>query len=76
MTAQNKSVMAFNLSYLFDKVEMFSTFVEELIDDIEKGRIAPSPVKVTFLDCKIHLYLNEINIRSLNSKMLDKHTWS
>lgn len=73
--------MAFNLSYLFDKVSMFSSFVEELIGDIEAGRIAPSPVKVSWIVVSLtNVFLRTFFLtvlffdRSLISTMRDKRT--
>merc|ERR1712000_177502 len=50
LTTENKSVCGFNLSYLFDKVELFATFIEILLDHIENDKIQPSPVKTYKFD--------------------------
>src|SRR5262245_6193955 len=41
----NKSVLAFNLSYLFHKTEILREGMERLVGWVEEGRIQPPPVK-------------------------------
>ncbi|WP_437685376.1 synaptic vesicle VAT-1 family membrane protein [Sorangium sp. So ce176] len=40
----NKSVLAFNLSYLFHKTEMLREAMDRLVGWLEEGRLAPPPV--------------------------------
>jgi NADPH:quinone reductase-like Zn-dependent oxidoreductase len=42
----NKSVLAFNLSYLFDKTEFLREGMERLMGWIDEGRVKPPPVTV------------------------------
>jgi len=44
LTNQSKSVLAFNLSYLFDRVELFELALGEILDWLGKGEIAPPQV--------------------------------
>ena len=44
MTGSNKNVMAFNLSYLFEQVELLSEGMEDLLRWCEEGKIKPPPV--------------------------------
>ena len=44
MTGENRSVLAFNLSYLFDRVELLREAIERLLEDADAGRIAPPPI--------------------------------
>jgi NADPH:quinone reductase-like Zn-dependent oxidoreductase len=44
LTNDNKSVMAFNLSYLFDEQELFQRSTAELVGWLESGAIQPPPV--------------------------------
>ncbi|MCR4327818.1 MAG: zinc-binding dehydrogenase [Nanoarchaeota archaeon] len=46
MANDNKSVMGFNLSYLFDEKEILKNSVEEIIKLFEKNKILPPKVKV------------------------------
>jgi len=50
MTNSNKSVMAFNLSYLFDRKEAFAEAMGELMGWLEAGQITALPVKEYALD--------------------------
>jgi NADPH:quinone reductase-like Zn-dependent oxidoreductase len=45
LTNDSKSVLAFNLSYLFDRTDLLEEFVSDLRQWIEKGVIQPPPVK-------------------------------
>ena len=45
MTGSNKSVMAFNLSYLFDRTELFGEAMEELMTWVGEGLVRPLPVE-------------------------------
>lgn len=44
LTAANKSVMAFNLSYLFDHQRLLAQAMEELLEALEQKRVRPPPV--------------------------------
>ncbi len=44
MTNESKSVLAFNLSYLFDRTDMLALAVEDLERWIAEGSIKPAPV--------------------------------
>jgi len=44
LTAANKSVMAFNLSFLFERKEILSEAMQVLIDLVDKGVISGHPV--------------------------------
>jgi NADPH:quinone reductase-like Zn-dependent oxidoreductase len=44
MTNESRSVLAFNLSYLFDRVELLREAMTQIIDWIETGKIAPPAV--------------------------------
>ena len=50
MTESNKSVMAFNLSYLFDEAPVFQRAMDELLGWVGEGRITPPPVTEFALD--------------------------
>jgi NADPH:quinone reductase-like Zn-dependent oxidoreductase len=50
MTNENRSVMAFNLSYLFERKAAFIEATEQLIGWAEEGKIAPPRVKEYALD--------------------------
>ncbi len=41
MTKDNKSVIAFNLSYLFKKQALFYEIMEKLIQAFEQGKLVP-----------------------------------
>ena len=45
LTNENKSVMAFNLSYLFEERELFVHAAEELLGWVRDGRLAPPLVQ-------------------------------
>ena len=45
MTTQNKSVLAFNLSFLFDKNELLQEAMAFLLDRVATGHLQPLPVK-------------------------------
>jgi NADPH:quinone reductase-like Zn-dependent oxidoreductase len=45
MTGSNKSVMAFNLSYLFDRTEVFGEAMDELMAWVGDGLLRPLPVE-------------------------------
>ncbi|MGH6840448.1 MAG: zinc-binding dehydrogenase, partial [Methylocella sp.] len=42
---ENKSVMAFNLSYLFDEVALLDRVMRDLLTDFEQGRLVPPPTR-------------------------------
>lgn len=46
MTTDNKSVMAFNLSYLFDRIDLFREAMQTILGWMEQGLITPPSVKV------------------------------
>ena len=51
MTDQNRSVLAFNLSYLFDEIGIFEEALAELVPELERGTLRALPVtKVPFED--------------------------
>ncbi|XXF78391.1 medium chain dehydrogenase/reductase family protein [Myxococcaceae bacterium GXIMD 01537] len=50
MTGSNRSVMAFNLSYLFDKQELLGEGLGRLLGWLEDGKLAPPPVTRFELD--------------------------
>ena len=45
LTNDSKSVLAFNLSYLFDRTDLLQLFVSDLRQWIDEGKIRPPPVK-------------------------------
>ena len=45
MVTENRSVLAFNLSYLFDEAELFRAAMLELVSWLEEGRLRPLPVR-------------------------------
>ena len=45
MTGENRSVLAFNLSYLFEHSEILVESMTQLIKWIEQGKIKPPPIK-------------------------------
>ncbi len=45
LTNDNKSVMAFNLSYLFDQNELLSEAMSELVGLVAEGKLKPAPVQ-------------------------------
>jgi len=42
---ENKSVMAFNLSHLFDEVSLLDRIMHNLLADFDHGRLAPPPTR-------------------------------
>ncbi len=50
MTNANKSVMAFNLSYMFDKQELLATAMKQLLSWLGEAKIAPPPVTTYAFD--------------------------
>jgi len=44
MTSDNKSVLAFNLSFLFPQKDLLSGFVREMLGWIEEGKLRPPTV--------------------------------
>lgn len=44
MTNRNKSVLAFNLSYQFDRLDMLQKVMADLFTWLEEGKITPPPV--------------------------------
>lgn len=45
MTNENKSVLAFNLSYLFEELSFYREAMDQLLEWLEDGRIRPLSVK-------------------------------
>ncbi|MGH6869644.1 MAG: zinc-binding dehydrogenase, partial [Methylocella sp.] len=45
LAAENKSVMAFNLSYLFDELALLDRIMGNLLADFEHGRLVPPPTR-------------------------------
>jgi len=45
LASENKSVMAFNLSYLFDEVSLLDRVMRNLLTDFEQGRLVPPPTR-------------------------------
>jgi NADPH:quinone reductase-like Zn-dependent oxidoreductase len=53
MTDANRSVLAFNLSYLFDEITIFEEALAELVPELERGVLRPLPVtQVPFEDVR------------------------
>ncbi len=50
MTGDNRSVHAFNLSYLFDRNALFHEAIGELFTWLEQGKLRPPPVRVYAFD--------------------------
>jgi synaptic vesicle membrane protein VAT-1 len=50
MTDQNRSVMAFNLSYLFDHLERLEEAMSELLEWAQEGNVRPLPVELHSFD--------------------------
>ncbi len=46
LTNDNKSLIAFNLSYLFDRSDLLAESMQQLIGWVEKGRIKAPPLQV------------------------------
>ncbi len=44
LTGKNRSVMGFNLSYLFDEHDVFARAMSDLLDGVERGDLRPPPV--------------------------------
>ena len=44
MTNENKGVLAFNLSYLFDEMPLFHEAIADLLAGLERGELKPLPV--------------------------------
>ena len=42
---ENKSVIAFNLSYLFDEVSLLDRIMRNLLTDFDQGRLVPLPTR-------------------------------
>jgi NADPH:quinone reductase-like Zn-dependent oxidoreductase len=45
LTTANRTVSGFNLSYLFDKIELFETYVEDMIALMHAGKLTPPPTQ-------------------------------
>ncbi len=45
LASENKSVMAFNLSYLFDEVSLLDRIMRNLLTDFDQGRLVPPPTR-------------------------------
>jgi NADPH:quinone reductase-like Zn-dependent oxidoreductase len=45
LTNDNKSVLAFNLSYLFDEMPLYHEAMSDLLEGLERGRLHALPVK-------------------------------
>jgi len=45
MTNDNKSIISFNLSYLFHRADLLREAMEHLVTWVEEGRIKPAPVQ-------------------------------
>ena len=45
MVTENRSVLAFNLSYLFDKADVFAEAMREIVGWLESGRLRALPVR-------------------------------
>lgn len=45
MVQQNRSVLAFNLSYLFDRVELFGDAIDRVTGWLDEGRVRPLQVR-------------------------------
>lgn len=45
MTTDNHSVLAFNLSYLFDKIEILQEAIDQLLQWFEEGKLVAPPVQ-------------------------------
>ena len=50
MTNENRSVLAFNLSYLFERKGMFTEAMDKLLAWVDEGKIAPPAVREFALD--------------------------
>jgi NADPH:quinone reductase-like Zn-dependent oxidoreductase len=45
MTNDNKSIISFNLSYLFHRSDLLGEAMEHLVTWVEEGKIKPVPVQ-------------------------------
>ncbi len=45
MTDVNRGVLAFNLSYLFDELPMYAEAIDDLLRELESGKLRPLPVE-------------------------------
>lgn len=45
MTGENRSVLAFNLSYLFDRTDLLGRAMEQLVDWVRAGRLTAPPTQ-------------------------------
>jgi NADPH:quinone reductase-like Zn-dependent oxidoreductase len=45
LVTENRSVLAFNLSYLFDRRELFGDAMNDLLRWLEEGRLKPLPIQ-------------------------------
>jgi len=45
MTGQNKSVLCYNLSYMFDQIPLFLEIMDNILDLITEGKVKVIPVK-------------------------------
>lgn len=45
LTTANRSVSGFNLSFLFDQIALFETYMGEMVGMMERGEIKPLPVQ-------------------------------
>ncbi len=50
LTNDNKSVLAFNLSYLFDRTDLLNEAMGQLLGWLEAGRLRPPPVETFALE--------------------------
>ena len=50
LTNDNKSVLAFNLSYLFERLDLLREGIETLLDWVTMGKVHPLPVRELPLD--------------------------
>ncbi len=50
MTGQNRSLLAFNLSFLFDKSTLLTGAIKQLLGWLEEGRLRPAPTTTYSLE--------------------------
>lgn len=50
MTTSNRSLLAFNLAFLFDRKEKLRSAMEAILDLARRGRIVPPPIRTFFLE--------------------------
>jgi NADPH:quinone reductase-like Zn-dependent oxidoreductase len=50
LTSDNKSVLAFNLSYLFERMDLLEEGMQGLLDGLREGKLTPLPVREMPLD--------------------------